>query len=788
MTISFKRWFLVNEAKKPAQIALELVGDKGVLDTLSKELPVGIKADEKNRYLLIMAYFYKSQPHLQTLKADMTLYHRLVGLNKMKLFSFDDNGKLNPQFKQYESYLDWTAGMHGMEYEEEKKKAGRYRPTDADMASLVPIATNGDKSIKIYHAKNVNEAIILGKGTTYCISQPGNTMFKAYRDSHVATFYFVHDKNRTDALDVVVIDVGDRGVLLTDRPNRTGSCQNPDDASKRDSHNAFPYLNYLKRNGINTNILKNIPKSEDEIREDELLGRFNNDLGWFVSLSPKYKSFYIGRGHNLTDEQFNFLMKHKLRDLLEQYVSTGLFLDKSQRNVVLADRELANKYIHNRLIGALNNHNMVNPITKDEYDFILKSGNSDYKDKALDHAVLRLDNYSNEDFSSADEPFYIDLFKNDDLDLFEKYEKHILEKLSNSLVFEKVNGKVVFKGDSSKKFDTKLYTIPLSLKELKVLKKINPELYKLTLIQISHTGQYKNQQFDADFTTDEYNALHPYAKLKASIEKDDHEEFDKYKHDVLNIPYAPDHPDERYRPRPEFQDGDDEFYGIYDNTPDYYKLALGALRKGKTKMAEKIVNSAWKMQHQIADDGDMAGFLRSIIKDKDIKDEVKDLYFNKLIDNTVAYFGSFLDHDFLVLMNLQHLIDFDMDKILPYMNKLNQKIYKVMSVIVDATESGDMGNFRRKGFLHNFDKILRNFREMKREYNRKINQLNVDMRNYGSNEKIVKVLGILEKVVEECGLMMQKINKFKDDLINNRLLNYSDIYASYEKKRKGKIR
>jgi hypothetical protein len=54
--------------------------------------------------------------------------------------------------------------------------------------------------------------------------------------------------------------------------------------------------------------LVNRPKTDEEEREEELLGNKNKDLKWFMDLPVNYKSAYIGRGHLLTDDQFDYLI------------------------------------------------------------------------------------------------------------------------------------------------------------------------------------------------------------------------------------------------------------------------------------------------------------------------------------------------------------------------------------------------------------------------------------------------------------------------------------------------
>lgn len=371
--INFKEWFYLVEARKPAEIVSSLYGQE-LLKKLQEIIPAGVREDEKGKYLLTAAHFYVSQRDLAALGRDLDLYKRLVIANKMKLFSFDDNGLLNAQFREYSDYLAWTAAMHGMEYDLRRKEEKKYKPSEDDLARIKPIFVTKDGTIKVYEALSAADAIILGRGTTFCISQPGNTMYKSYRDQHVATFYFVYDSNRTDDLDIVVVDVGKdkhsgRDVIfLTDRPNMTGTCQNPEDSNVRDS-DAGPYLNYLKRMGVDTTIFKNRPLSQAEQEEENLLGRKNNDLNWFVALSPEQKSGYIGRGYILTDAQFDFVMKN-YRSLLEQYVSTGQQIDDYQFGKIKKDSDLIKKYFHNRNIAI--SANPYQTWTKNEVDEIIK--------------------------------------------------------------------------------------------------------------------------------------------------------------------------------------------------------------------------------------------------------------------------------------------------------------------------------------------------------------------------------------------------------------------------------
>jgi hypothetical protein len=88
---------------------------------------------------------------------------------------------------------------------------------------------------------------------------------------------------------------------LTDENNTTGNIA-------EFGKDVAAYQKYLSSKGINVNELKNNPKTPKEKQEQELLGNQNLSLEWFKKLSFEYKSKYIGRGHLLSDEQFNYLL------------------------------------------------------------------------------------------------------------------------------------------------------------------------------------------------------------------------------------------------------------------------------------------------------------------------------------------------------------------------------------------------------------------------------------------------------------------------------------------------
>ena len=357
--MKFKSWLLLTEAKKASDIAKELLGND--INQIKSIIPNDIPEKLQSQLLPIAAYYYKQQPNINTLKQDIQDYANLVKLNKMQIITVNDDLTINNDFK---SYLHWTEIIHGKKYEDKVSKA----PIQGDLSDQEIIANSTDNKIKIYKANSVNQCIILGKGQKFCISQPANTMFQSYRDTKISTFYFVYDNTRTDDLAIVVVDATENGIELTDRKNDTAkTMQDPyQTTEKRIRSNPNLYFKYLQEKGIDTTIFKNIPKSPEEEAEHEKLGEQNYNLDWFKSLSPEEKSKYIGRGHELSHPQFDYIYDNNFTLLLKQYVRTGVKLDIYQLNKIAAKKELKDSYLHNRLIADKHNNNL----SKEEYDLL----------------------------------------------------------------------------------------------------------------------------------------------------------------------------------------------------------------------------------------------------------------------------------------------------------------------------------------------------------------------------------------------------------------------------------
>jgi hypothetical protein len=327
---------------------------------LSEVIPQDKK--ETDPLLLLAAYYYNKNSDLQQVKTDMSDYIGFLNNNRMPLIKVDLISKEPPN--PWNDYLHFTQIIHGHQGEDAAKQKTAYRPSDIDFQNEQPIEITPDGKIKVYAAKNTQQCIILGKGQSFCISQPGNRMWQSYRDTQTSTFYFVYDDTRDDRLSIVVVDVQQHGIELTDKVNRTGTTLDP--YTNKLTTNSSSYIKYLKEKGIDVSKFVNSPKTDEEIAEDKKLGNPNQSLDWFISLSPEEKSKYIGRGHNLTDEQFDFLWDNKFNSLLTQYVKTGLLLDDYQFDKIISKRDLKDNYLHNRIIA--NQH--TNNLTKKEFSLL----------------------------------------------------------------------------------------------------------------------------------------------------------------------------------------------------------------------------------------------------------------------------------------------------------------------------------------------------------------------------------------------------------------------------------
>jgi hypothetical protein len=248
----------------------------------------------------------------------MNDYNDLAVRNRIKPIQVV-KGKLMIGGTIFDDYIRFSEHIHGEKNKyAEKPKSDSIKMDDEDIQAMDKPMWSGN-GFDIYDGVDVGRCIkytqggLTGKRYSFCIGQPGNTNYQGYRDTKTSSFYFIVDKNRiktndngsvdlSDPLHIVVFDMTKYGPELTDDSNRTGNVA-------EFGTNAKGYVEYLESKGVPVSqLLINKPKTEQEKFEDKLLGKQNTDLQWFIKLPYEYKTKYIGRGHLLTDDQFDYLL------------------------------------------------------------------------------------------------------------------------------------------------------------------------------------------------------------------------------------------------------------------------------------------------------------------------------------------------------------------------------------------------------------------------------------------------------------------------------------------------
>ena len=323
------------ESRATEQMGLSMLSKSGVSDGegIIKQFAAGDKSkNQKN--IPLMAYLYiKGEKNIKNLIDISNSYNELEVKGKAKPYQFI-NKVLKVGEKEFGDFIKFSEYIHGLESLHAKKGESTNVASDF-VANKKPMwSGNG---IDIYEGNNVGKCIaytqggLTGKAYSFCIGQPGNTMYKSYRDSKESSFYFIIDRNHfkenedgsvnlDDPLHIVVFDNTKYGVELTDANNTTGTISEY-------GNDVNGYVDYLKSKGVPVDRLIKRSKTGQEEYEDKLLGNENDSLDWFINLdNPRnpdykkpelesgeseqnyYKSAYIGRGHLLTNDQFDYIL------------------------------------------------------------------------------------------------------------------------------------------------------------------------------------------------------------------------------------------------------------------------------------------------------------------------------------------------------------------------------------------------------------------------------------------------------------------------------------------------
>lgn len=305
------------ESKKTEIEGLNILSRNGV-ENGESIIQQMVKMDKSNnqKNIPIMAYIYANgYTDLNNITNVMDEYNALEIKQRIKPAQLTKTGIVIGD-RQFTDFIKFSEFIHGETNKYAEKPKGGSSVDSGFKAEKKPIwSGNG---IDIYNGDNVGKCInytqggLTGKAYGFCIGQPGNTMYKSYRDSKISTFYFIIDKNHfgtnsdgsvnlDDPLHIVVFDNTTHGVELTDADNSTGTISMYGD-------DVEAYIDYLKSQGVPVEKMMNKPKTPQEDEEERLLGQPNDSLEWFMKLPIEYKSAYIGRGHRLTNDQFDYLI------------------------------------------------------------------------------------------------------------------------------------------------------------------------------------------------------------------------------------------------------------------------------------------------------------------------------------------------------------------------------------------------------------------------------------------------------------------------------------------------
>jgi hypothetical protein len=329
------------ESKKTELEAINVLSNSNITDNVESIVSSFKEFDTtKNQILLPIiarAYIENKMNINKDMESLFVSISRLYNEGKIKTPMLNPKGGYIIGDKTFPTYIKLSEYIHGLE----SMSRGYSNWKGAINVDVDEPPIWNKNGIKIYDGNDVGKCIkyttgsLTGQRYGFCIGQPANTMWQSYRDDKTSTFYFVIDESRnlSDPLHIVVVDNTAYGIELTDRDNTTGSIAEY-------GHDTDGYMNYLRNKGVPVDkLIVNIPKTPEEEAEQEKLGSSNGDLNWFKKLTFQEKSKYVGRGHLLSDEQFNYLWHFKNDKggyhLLHQYLDTGQAIPESQFNVLI---------------------------------------------------------------------------------------------------------------------------------------------------------------------------------------------------------------------------------------------------------------------------------------------------------------------------------------------------------------------------------------------------------------------------------------------------------------------
>ena len=315
-------YWKIFETKKTEEEGLKVLQKRGfetpqlILDTIKKMSKDSLGDNEKN--MVAMCVLWADINNIETIiSTTFKEYSDLVKTNKIKPLAvsgnkvkIDNNGFDEGEIIKFQEFIHANkpkviSGEKGtINFNTKETPIWEGNNIEIYDGNSDEKEEGKDKCIR-YTGANVQPGTLTGKKYSFCIGYfVPNNMWQSYRDTKDSTFYFIVDKNKdfSDPLHMVVYDNTKYGVELTDENNNTGRIAEY-------GTNVEDYVKYLKSKGVPVDtLLVHKTKTQKEIEDEKILGRKNENLEWFQKLPIEYRSRYVGRGHGLADEQFDWLM------------------------------------------------------------------------------------------------------------------------------------------------------------------------------------------------------------------------------------------------------------------------------------------------------------------------------------------------------------------------------------------------------------------------------------------------------------------------------------------------
>jgi hypothetical protein len=315
-----KLYNLITESKKTEELGLNLLKKNGIEypEDIISQFSKGDKSQNQKNIPFMSLMYILYEKNIDLLISVFNEYNELEIKKRIKPIQLK-KGLIYIEDTKINDFVNFTNIIHSVQSKYSNNSKGKSYKKDNESIEPVDKPMWSGNGFDIYDSNNIEKCIkyrnggLTGKHYSFCIGAHGpSNAYNSYRDTNISSFYFIVDKNRIitnedgtinldDPLHLVVFNARKDGISLTDANNFT-------DNISQYGKNIDGYINYLKLNGVPLEIMKNMPKTKKEIEDDKILGKSNKDLSWFINLPMEYKSRYIGRGHILSDEQFDYLL------------------------------------------------------------------------------------------------------------------------------------------------------------------------------------------------------------------------------------------------------------------------------------------------------------------------------------------------------------------------------------------------------------------------------------------------------------------------------------------------